>query len=55
MIGNSGSGGGGTGLGTTVCRKLIEDAGGAVRIESAPGAGTTVRLIVPRALPRSAK
>jgi two-component system, NarL family, sensor kinase len=29
-------------------QSLVEDGGGRVRVESAPGAGTTVRMVVER-------
>jgi PAS domain S-box-containing protein len=36
----------GTGLGLTMCRQLIERHGGAIRLDSAPGVGTTVTIIL---------
>jgi signal transduction histidine kinase len=42
------SDGRGTGLGLSIVRTIIERAGGFVRVESAPGAGTTVRIYLPR-------
>lgn len=41
---------GGTGLGLTLCRRIVEVHDGSVVAESAPGAGTvvTVRLPAPR-------
>lgn len=39
----------GTGLGMAMVRKAIEEHHGAVEIESTPGAGTTVRLLLPLA------
>ncbi|MCA9537865.1 MAG: two-component sensor histidine kinase, partial [Myxococcales bacterium] len=39
----------GTGLGLAMVRKIIEAQDGAVRFESAPGKGTTVRLELPLA------
>lgn len=37
----------GTGLGLTTVRRLVEARGGKLELESAPGAGTTVRLWLP--------
>lgn len=46
---------GGTGLGLAIVQTLVTEAlGGAVAIESAPGAGTTVRLELPASLPQAA-
>lgn len=41
----------GTGLGMTICKRLIEDAGGYIAVRSAPNQGTTVRIVLPRAEP----
>lgn len=43
----------GTGLGLLETKKVVQEHGGSVDIESAPGVGSTVRLLLPRArLPR---
>lgn len=39
----------GTGLGLWVCHNIIEAHGGAIRVESAPGHGTTFRVLLPAA------
>ncbi|MBI4957084.1 MAG: ATP-binding protein [Myxococcales bacterium] len=39
----------GTGLGLAIAKRILEEHGGAVEIESAPGRGTRVRLLVPAA------
>lgn len=41
--------GAGTGLGLSMVKTFAEQAGGAVRLESAPGRGTTVSLMLPAA------
>jgi signal transduction histidine kinase len=38
----------GTGLGLSIVRTLVERAGGFVRVESARGRGTVVRVYLPR-------
>ncbi|MCB9683766.1 MAG: HAMP domain-containing protein [Alphaproteobacteria bacterium] len=38
----------GTGLGLAITRQILEDHGGSVEIESAPGEGTTIALVLPR-------
>ncbi|MDP3630572.1 MAG: ATP-binding protein [Actinomycetota bacterium] len=41
---------GGTGLGLTLVRHVVERTGGSLEIVSEPGSGTTVRVTLPRAL-----
>jgi PAS domain S-box-containing protein len=41
----------GTGLGMAIVKKIMDLHGGEIEIESTPGEGTTVRLIIPRAAP----
>jgi two-component system cell cycle sensor histidine kinase/response regulator CckA len=38
----------GTGLGLSIVRSIVERVGGFVRVESARGVGTTVRVYIPR-------
>jgi signal transduction histidine kinase len=40
---------GGSGIGLNVARALVELHGGEIRVESAPGRGTDVRVLVPLA------
>ena len=39
----------GTGLGMTICKRLVEDAGGYIAVRSAVNQGTTVRIVLPAA------
>jgi signal transduction histidine kinase len=41
----------GTGLGLPSCRAIVERAGGAIEVDSAPGRGTRVRIALPLVLP----
>lgn len=43
------TGGGGTGLGLTLCRCFVERAGGRISVDSEPGTGTTFRVELPTA------
>jgi signal transduction histidine kinase len=38
----------GAGLGLPICRRIIEDHGGWIGVESAPGQGATFRVVLPR-------
>ena len=42
---------GGTGLGMAIVRRIVEDHGGAIDVESKPGEGTTVTILMPRNAP----
>jgi signal transduction histidine kinase len=37
----------GTGLGLSITRKILEQSGGQVSFQSAPGKGTTFRVVIP--------
>ena len=43
----------GTGLGLAICRRIVQEHRGTIRIESRPGAGTTVRLVFPVSRPEN--
>jgi two-component system sensor histidine kinase PilS (NtrC family) len=38
----------GTGLGAAIVYRLVEEHGGRIEVDTAPGRGTTVRMVVPR-------
>jgi signal transduction histidine kinase len=38
---------GGIGIGLALCRRIMDEHGGAIAIESAPDRGTTVLLTIP--------
>ena len=39
------------GLGLAISRRIVEEAGGRVELESRPGTGTTIRLLLPYSRP----
>jgi signal transduction histidine kinase len=41
----------GTGLGLPIARKIIEDHGGTIRADSAPGQGTSIMISLPKNIP----
>jgi len=38
----------GTGLGAAIVYRLVEEHGGRIALQSLPGRGTTIRIVVPR-------
>jgi two-component system sensor histidine kinase PilS (NtrC family) len=38
----------GTGLGAAIVYRLVEEHGGKIAVDSTPGAGTRVRIVLPR-------
>jgi signal transduction histidine kinase len=42
----------GTGLGLALCRKIVDEHGGRVEVESAPGEGTEFVISLPKGGPR---
>ena len=45
---------GGTGLGLSVVRRLVADLEGSLKVQTEPGSGTTVEIILPSAGPPDA-
>lgn len=43
----------GTGLGISICRRVVKEHGGSMEYASKPGAGTTVRIVLPVGGPES--
>jgi signal transduction histidine kinase len=37
----------GTGLGLAICQSIIQEHGGSISVDSAPGQGTTFRVTLP--------
>src|SRR5262249_2796605 len=42
----------GNGLGLSICRSVLREAGGALTIHSVPGGGTDVHVLLPQAMPQ---
>ncbi len=42
----------GTGLGLTICHRIIDEAGGRLQVESCPGQGSVFRVVLPLAVDR---
>ena len=40
---------GGTGIGLALCKRIIEEHGGSITLESSPDSGTTAQIILPPA------
>src|SRR5512140_3617828 len=46
---------GGTGLGLAIVHRIVEEHGGSIEVETAPGRGTTVAISLPRDAASSAR
>ena len=44
----------GTGLGLVTVRRIVQQSGGSIDVESAVGKGTTIRILLPKAATPSA-
>ena len=45
----------GVGLGLSIAKRVVEDQGGTIAVESTPGHGTTVRVCLPTAKPEESE
>lgn len=45
----------GTGLGLPICHRIVEEVGGEISVESAPGRGSTFTVTLPRCAPSAAE
>jgi signal transduction histidine kinase len=44
----------GSGIGLSICKKIVESMDGKIRIEDRPGGGTIFRIILPKAILQTA-